>query len=177
MQARASLMIEHRLIERMLSVLRDALAKIEGKQKIRPWFVDQGVDFIEVYADRNHHGKEEEILFRDLMKKPLLAEDRQLMNELIEEHEVGRRAAKALAVANTRYRNGDHTALADIAGNFRIFTDLYPGHIEKEDKAFFPASRTYFSDEEDRAILEEFREFDRRMIHVKYKSVVAPLKA
>jgi len=177
MQARALLMIEHRLIERMLAVIGDALAKIESQHRLDPGFVDQVVDFIEVYADRNHHGKEEDILFRELKKKPLSAGDRRVMNELIEEHEVGRRTAKALADANTRYRTGDDTALTNIAEQFQIFTELYPGHIEKEDKSFFSAARTYFTEEEDRAMLEEFREFDRRMIHEKYKGVVDQLKA
>jgi hypothetical protein len=41
---------------------------------------------------------------------------------------------------------------------------------------FFPSSRNYFSDEEDQAMLEEFWEFDRKMIHEKYKSVVEGLE-
>ena len=63
MQSRAPLMIEHRLIERMLSVIRDDLPKIKSKHKVDPVFVDIAVDFIRVYADRTHHGKEEDILF------------------------------------------------------------------------------------------------------------------
>jgi hemerythrin-like domain-containing protein len=54
--------------------------------------------------------------------------------------------------------------------------DFYPKHIEKEDKVFFPASRAYFSDEEDQAMLAEFLEFDRKMIHEKYQSVVETLE-
>jgi hypothetical protein len=34
----------------------------------------------------------------------------------------------------------------------------------------------YFSHEEDQAILSEFREFDRKMIHEKYKLVVRHLE-
>jgi len=37
---------------------------------------------------------------------------------------------------------------------------------------FFPSSRAYFTDEEDQAMLAEFMEFDQKMIHEKYKSVV-----
>jgi hemerythrin-like domain-containing protein len=48
--------------------------------------------------------------------------------------------------------------------------------IEKEDKVFFPASRVYFSEEEDQAMLAEFWEFDRKMIHEKYQSVVETLE-
>jgi len=172
MQARGPLMIEHRLIERMLNVIKGASGKIEAKHEVDPVFVDIAVDFIRVYADRTHHGKEEDILFRELNKKGLKSEDNQIMQELIDEHVFGRQTTKALVEANTRYRNGDETALADITDNLKTLVDFYPRHIEKEDKIFFPRSRTYFTDEEDRAMLEEFWEFDRNMIHEKYKSMV-----
>jgi hemerythrin-like domain-containing protein len=172
MQARGPLMIEHRLIERMLSIIKGVLAKIESKHKVDPVFVDIAVDFIRVYADRTHHGKEEDILFRELNKKALKSEDNQIMKELIEEHVFGRRITKALVDANTRYRNGDESALGHIAANLKTLTEFYPKHIEKEDKIFFPSCRTYFTDEEDQAMLAEFWEFDRNMIHEKYKSLV-----
>lgn len=172
MQARGPLMIEHRLIERMLSVIKGVLDKIELKHKVDPVFVDTMVDFIRVYADRTHHGKEEDILFRELENKQLTEEDRKIMKELIEEHVFGRKTTKALVDANTRYRNGDENALADIAAHLKTLTEFYPKHIEKEDKVFFPSSRTYFTDEEDQAMLEEFWKFDRNMIHEKYKSLI-----
>jgi len=176
MQARGPLMIEHRLIERMLSVIKGVLVKIELKHKVDPVIVDIVVDFIKVYADRTHHGKEEDILFRELNKKVLTSEDSQIMKELIDEHMFGRQTTKALVEANTRYRNGDETALTDIAANLKTLTEFYPGHIEKEDKVFFPSSRNYFTDEEDQAMLAEFWAFDRNMIHEKYKSLVEDLK-
>ena len=172
MQARGPLMIEHRLIERMISVIKDVVTEIESKHEVDPVFVDTAVDFIRVYADQTHHGKEEDILFRDLKKKSLSTEDQRLMNELIEDHVFGRQTTKALVEANTRYRNGDETALAEIADNLKTLIDFYPKHIEKEDKVFFPASRNYFTDEEDQAMLSEFWDFDRKMIHEKYKSLV-----
>ena len=172
MQARAPLMIEHRLIERMLSVIKNALAEIETKHKVDPVFVDAAVDFIRVYADRTHHGKEEDILFRELNNKKLTSEDRQLMQELIDEHIFGRQTTKALVEANTRYRNGDETALAEISSNLKTLIEFYPRHIEKEDKLFFPSSRNYFTEKEDQAMLAEFWEFDRNMIHEKYKSLI-----
>ena len=176
MQARGPLMVEHRLIERMLSALKDALARIESSHRIDPVFVDTAVDFIRMYADRTHHGKEENILFRDLDKRALSTEDSRVMNELIEEHVLGRQITKALVDANRRYRDGDEMALADIADKLQTLAEFYPRHIEKEDKLFFPADRAYFTDSEDQAMLSEFWEFDRRMIHEKYESVVEELK-
>ena len=175
MQARGPLMIEHRLIERMLKAIQDILKRIEETRAIDPVLVDTVVDFIRTYADRTHHGKEEEILFVAMKEKPLSEEDRRFMNELIEEHVFGRRTTKALVEANTRYRNGDEMALSEIAEKLKTLIEFYPTHIEKEDKVFFPASRGYFTEKEDQAMLARFREFDGKMIHEKYENAVKEL--
>jgi hemerythrin-like domain-containing protein len=172
MQARGPLMIEHRLIERMLGVVYRALESVAVTHSIDPYFVDTAVDFVRVYADRTHHGKEEDILFRDLRKKHLSAQDQRVMNELIEEHIFGRTTTGTLVEANERYRRGDASALADVAACLKTLVAFYPNHIRKEDEVFFPASRLYFSEEEDRAMLAEFWEFDRKMIHEKYMTLV-----
>jgi hemerythrin-like domain-containing protein len=176
MYAYGMLMIEHRLIERMLIVIKDALSKIEFKHEIDPVFVDIAVDFIRVYADKTHHGKEEDILIRELKKKTLSPADEQVMNELIREHVLVRQTTTLISNANDRYRSGDDIALIVIANNLKTIIEFFPKHIEKEDKKFYPASRTYFTDEEDEAMLAEFGELDRKMVYEKYKAVVEKLE-
>jgi hemerythrin-like domain-containing protein len=177
MQSRGLLMIEHRLIERMISLMEQTLKKIKVTNEVDPLFIDTAVDFISLYADRTHHGKEENILFKDLGKKDLSEDDRKVMNELIEEHVFGRKTTRQLVDANSKYRNGDLSALTAIAKSLQTLADFYPKHIIKEDKVFFPASRKYFSGEEDDAMLQEFWEFDRKMIHEKYRAVVEVLES
>jgi hemerythrin-like domain-containing protein len=177
MQARGPLMIEHRLIQQMLNVIQRTLERVEHTHSIDPYFVDTAVDFIRMYADRTHHGKEEDILFRELRKKHLSDKDRQVMDELIEDHVFSRNTTKALVEANIRYRKGIEAALSEVSTHLKTLVGFYPVHIKKEDNVFFPASRAYFSDEEDQAMLAEFWEFDRKMIHEKYKAVVKESEA
>ena len=177
MQARGPLMVEHRLIERMIALIKNAVMQIQAHGKVDPQFVDTAIDFIRIYADRTHHGKEEDILFRNLDKRPLSADDRRIMTELIQEHVFGRQTTKALADANTRYRKGDAAAVTEIAEKLQTLAALYPKHIEKEDKVFFPASMAYFTKDEAQAMLRDFWEFDRKMIHEKYKAVVEGLES
>ena len=66
-----SLMIEHRVIERMLALLNQELSKILKEGKVDSPVIDVAIDFFTTYADRFHHGKEERILFRELKGKPL----------------------------------------------------------------------------------------------------------
>jgi hemerythrin-like domain-containing protein len=67
-------------------------------------------------------------------------------------------------------------ALTDIAAALSTLVEFYPKHIEKEDKVFFIASRAYVTDDQDQAMLVEFWEFDRKLIHEKYKAVVGGLE-
>ena len=84
------LMIEHRVIEKMIALIAMAVPVIEKAVPVDGGLIDTLVDCIRTYADRCHHGKEEEILFRDLGRKKLVEEHRQIMNELIEDHKWGR---------------------------------------------------------------------------------------
>ena len=176
MQSRGPLMIEHRLIERMITLIDQKLKLIETTNQVDPFFIDTVVDFIRIYADRTHHGKEEDILFRELSKKQMSDQDIQIMDELIDEHVLGRKTTKELVEANVKYRSGENSALTVIVSKLRKLVNFYPKHIEKEDKIFFPAYMKYLSDEEDRLMLKEFWEFDREMIHEKYKFVLQKLE-
>ena len=48
MQARGPLMIEHRLIEKMLKAIQRTLEYVKQTQAIDPFFVETAVDFISV---------------------------------------------------------------------------------------------------------------------------------
>ena len=166
------LMIEHRLIERMIRIMQVNLESINKEGKVDSAFVNTAVDFIRTYADRCHHGKEEDILFRDLTKKKMSDEHQRVMQELIEEHKMGRNNVKKLVEAKEKYIQGNKDALKDIVSNMEILVKFYPKHIEKEDKRFFIPCMDYFTDAEKDAMLNEMHEFDRNMIHEKYSKVV-----
>jgi hemerythrin-like domain-containing protein len=170
------LMIEHRLIERVIKVLPEMSKRMTERGEIEPNLIDTTVDFIRMYADRTHHGKEEEILFRDLSKRNLTEEDQRLMKALVDEHVYARQTVKELVAAKERYLKRDKGALATITDKLEGLFNLYPEHIRKEDRVFFPASMKYFSREEQEAMLKEMWVFDRGMIHEKYIMVAAILE-
>ena len=170
------LMWEHRLIEKMLSFFERATKKITEQNKVDPLFVDTAVDFIRTYADRTHHGKEEDILFRDLIKKPLSQEHARIMEELVEEHKYARSKVGMLVDAKQRYLKGENT-LREVVVLLNELANFYPKHIEKEDKHFFYPCMDYFTREEQDRMLTEFYEFDRNMIHEKYRKIVDQVEA
>lgn len=166
------LMTEHRLIERMVGLLQEELGKIDEGGKLDPVFIDDAVDFFRTYADRTHHGKEEYILFRDLAAKQLSDEHRKIMDELVREHVHARETVGGLLDAKDAYQRGDAAALEKVTGYLAELSRFYPEHIEKEDKRFFIPCMDYFSPQEQDDMLREFFEFDRDMIHEKYRKVV-----
>ena len=168
----APLMIEHRLIERMVDLLKKESAAIATGKKPDNAFIYAAVDFFQTYADRTHHGKEEDILFRELAKKQLTEEHKKIMDELKEEHARARMNVRGLLDAGRRYAGGAEGAAPKIRSYLDNLIELYPAHIEKEDRHFFIPVMEYFTAEEQEEMLREFYEFDGKMIHEKYKKVV-----
>ncbi len=168
-------MWEHRIIERMVPVLEEEIIRIKKTGKADPWFIVSAVDFFRTYADRTHHGKEEDILFRLLEAKMLDEAHAATMEELREEHGYARATVGRLLEGRDMWVRGDDGALDHINAALKALADLYPGHIEKEDKRFFYPAMTYLSDEEQDQMLESFHRFDRAMIHERYKGLVEEL--
>jgi len=168
----APLIAEHRLTERMIAVMRWRVADMESIGTADVDFIDAAVEFMRTYADRCHHGKEEDILFRELARKPLSAEHRRVLDELAAEHVFARTTTGRLVEARTRYAAGEASALAEIAACLHMFAEFYPKHIAKEEQGFFGPVMSYFTAAELGRMLAEENEFDRRFVQVMYGKAV-----
>ncbi|HOO70551.1 MAG TPA: hemerythrin domain-containing protein [Spirochaetota bacterium] len=175
MKPRGPLMIEHRLIEKMLIIANKELVNIKNNKTVDSIFIDTLVDFIRIYADRTHHGKEEDILFKELDNKKLNDKDKKGMQELIDEHIAARKIVKELVEAKTKYIEGDSKSINTIIDKLTFLINFYPVHIKKEDKVFFPDTEKYFSNEELDKMLNDFWDFDKKMIHEKYNKLYESL--
>ena len=178
MQPIGPLMHEHRLIERMLALMNHEAERIDKGENPDLLLLRSALDFIGTYADACHHGKEEQILFRELDKKALIPEQRRIMDELVQEHAHGRKLTATLdrAVSAFADRGGrpEAEAIRDAVAGLTAF---YPGHIEKEDKHFFHPVMEYFDHREMDDMLAEYREADERLLHEYYKERVAALES
>lgn len=170
------LMTEHRLIERMIRIMEALLLDIEAEEKVDPVQVEKSIHFIRAYADRCHHGKEEDILFRALDGKTISPELRRIADELVEDHKLGRKITMSLLEANERYKKGDKAALSAIADGFGSLVEFYPRHIEKEDKHFFIPIMDYFGQEEKEAMIRQGYESDSQLLHQEYVDFVGNIE-
>ena len=183
MQPIGPLMIEHRLIERLLTLMAREFKRIKDNTAVDrefafvdPVFIDTAVDFIRTYADRCHHGKEEDLLFKALAEKNLSPEHRKIVDELIQDHIWAREATAALVKAKEGYLLEAPGALNDLMEHMGKLVEFYPRHIEKEDQHFFIPCMTYFSEAEQADLLARMHEFDRQLIHEKYRGLVETME-
>jgi hemerythrin-like domain-containing protein len=163
------------MIEHMLALFAGEQRTITESGAVDYGFLDIAVDFFKTYVDKFHHGKEEDILFRELAAKPLSPEDRKILNELIDEHVRTRKTVEKLDSAR-RQQIDKKIAPAEIAKHMETLIKWYPVHIEKEDKRFFLSAMNYLSSEEQAAMLEKSREFDRSFTQHRFVGIITELE-
>lgn len=165
-------MIEHRLIERMIAVMARHRTMIDEGSDPDPFFLEIALDFLRSYADHSHHGKEEELLFKLLATKPMTPEMKDTMDRLIDDHERSRALITELNDLTARCKAGDRSVHMDISRIMGDIVRLYPDHIAREDRDFFPRAMQYLDAGEREEMVSAFKEFDRKLFHERYQKVV-----
>ncbi len=161
------LMKEHRLIERVVACLSRKAGAMEAAKTLDRVFIREVTGFFTFYADKGHHGKEEDILFRALAARPMTQEHKSLMQGLLQDHARGRELVASLSAA---------VQVKDAARVLRNLQELYDRHIAKEDKQFFVPSMAYFTKQEQDDMLVAFWEFDKNLLYEKYRIFVEHLE-
>ncbi len=167
---------EHKLILQAVDKIKSEINQMQANKTVNPALITTAVDFFRTYADRFHHGKEEGILFNELSHKNLSKADSKMMRELILEHAFARRTVTALESAKESYVSGKKEALENIFELMTALVKLYPEHIEKEDNRFFYPCMEYFSEQEQKDMLESFLEFNRDFTDKRYKQIIDQLR-
>ena len=88
---------EHRVIEQVLACLA-VLADRADAGRLDPGDARQAIDFLQVFADRCHHAKEENVLF-PRMEARGFSRERGPTGVMLHEHELGRQAIRAMLAA------------------------------------------------------------------------------
>ncbi len=130
------LMQEHRIIEKVLAALErcsDAAARGERIERAR---VREFVDFFKNFADRCHHGKEEDRLFAAMIEHGF-PRDQGPIAVMLEEHDMGRSHVGVLA----RIGEGSGELTEDERGQLCThalsYAELLKAHIRKEDQVLY----------------------------------------
>jgi hemerythrin-like domain-containing protein len=154
---------EHQAIMRMLRTLTQIAGRLEAGQRVDPQHLVQIVEFLQVFADRCHHGKEEDLLFARMQEAGIPKEGGPI-GVMLAEHTVGRGHVRALSEAVASYRAGDPAAAARIAEHARGYAALLTQHIAKEDHVLYPMADRVLAAEVQAALAEGFEAIERERV-------------
>jgi len=169
---------EHRIIEVVLDILDRVADTADSNNSINKQDALDIVDFIRNFADRCHHGKEEDHLFKALTEKGL-PEDSGPIGVMLYEHELGRTYVRGMADNIEKAVSGDKEALSNFTINARNYTTLLRNHIHKEDNILFPIASKILSPEDKGKILQKFEKVEKEHMgegtHGKYLKIAQAL--
>lgn len=117
---------EHLLIKRLLALIPLVIDYIENSAKVDKDLVLRCVDFIRTYADKYHHMKEEDILFK------YVDNNAEIIQIMFKDHDTGRNHIRQVV------EGAEHGNKAQIREHLLGYRDLLTQHIKKEDEILYP---------------------------------------
>lgn len=159
MFATEELVREHEAIKRMLAVIEAAEKKVAGGEGLPADFIPRVVDFIRNFADKCHHGKEEDNLFPAMEKRGIPREAGPI-GVMLMEHDQGRAYVKKMDEAGKRLAEGDKSALKDALDNALGYVELLNQHIDKEDNILYPMANRVLTEEDQNMLTARFEEVE-----------------
>jgi hemerythrin-like domain-containing protein len=155
MRATEILKDEHRIIEQALSCLEVIAGQAEANGSLDGDSARQILNFFQCFADRCHHGKEENHLFPMMEARGIVDPDGPTA-VMLAEHEEGRRHVRAMARKLQAAAAGQRMAVMQFAHHARGYANLMRQHILKEDQNLFPIADTALGVKEQQALLGSF---------------------
>lgn len=142
---------EHVLIKRVLALIPEVIEDLDTETEAGRQLILEAADFIRSYADKFHHAKEEDILFKYFDK------DLDIIQAMLQDHEAGRAHARAV-------REGvDKKDKRAIAWHLKGYGELLSEHIKKEDEILYPWLDRNLSTTQVGELFSKFMEADKKI--------------
>jgi hemerythrin-like domain-containing protein len=157
---------EHVLIKRWAALIPEVVRNIDLKAEAGRQVIREGIDFIRSYADRYHHAKEEDILFK------YFDESTDILKVMHEDHEQARSHVKSMLEAL------DKQDKATLAEHLNAYRDLLTEHIRKEDEILYPWMDNNLSMRQIGELFSKFDAVDQQIgfSPVKYEAFIKELE-
>jgi hemerythrin-like domain-containing protein len=174
MKAIQELRNEHEGIKRMLRILDAVAGRVEDGDRTVHKDVDSIMEFLSVFADKCHHGKEEDHLFPALEKAGVPREGGPI-GVMLAEHVQGRGFISDMKAGIEGGK--DVNKFASAAGGY---IDLLTRHIDKENNVLFPMAEGRIDEAEDARLMAAFEKLERERIgpgrHEEFHGLLKRLK-
>lgn len=154
---------EHEAILSMLEVAEEVGRRLEQHQTVSPETLAGLLEFFRLFADRCHHGKEEDLLFPLLEKKGLPRAGGPI-GVMLSEHEQGRALVQQMAATAEAYRQGAADAGSEWATAARRYAALLRDHIAKENNVLFLMAENLLTASEQQNLAAEFEKAEEEKL-------------
>lgn len=159
MNAIAEMSVEHRLIERVINSLPEAVAALNQGLRLKGQKLRGVAGFLRVYADHRHHQRKEGIFFPLLVRRGVPPEGCPI-GGLNNEHGKGCALVSALDEAIAGYeqrRAGSDAVLRQV---LQDLVTLYRKHLWMEDAMVFPMAEKLVIAADDQELKKQFVDLD-----------------
>jgi hemerythrin-like domain-containing protein len=161
----AELVAEHEAVLVALRILESVTAALGAGDPDAGGHLDEVLEFLQVFVDRCHHGKEEDVLFPELERRGIRRQGGPV-GVMLAEHEAGRGLVRAMLEDLAALRGGDAGAAARVEEGATEYRGLLVSHIAKENGVLFPMAERVVPDDVAAALVERFALIERERIGV-----------
>jgi hemerythrin-like domain-containing protein len=147
---------EHEAILYVLSILDQMLQSQKGEETLLHDYGEVAA-FLKTFADKCHHGKEENYLFQALLRKGIRNEGGPV-GAMLTEHDQGR---SFIAQMSHSLESKDIQGFRQAAAQYR---DLLRSHIEKENNVLFQLADRVIGEQEQDLLFDQFEQHEETVI-------------
>ncbi|NLK71829.1 MAG: hemerythrin [Clostridiales bacterium] len=160
---------EHDAILYVLQILNKMINADSFDAEILLNYYDDVVYFLKIFADKCHHGKEENILFKELINKGVPNEGGPV-GVMLQEHVQGRNYIAQME------QSLDIKNIEGFKNAAMLYSDLLRRHIEKENNVLFLMADKVINEQEQNFLFLQFEKHEENVIghgvHEKLHSMI-----
>ena len=150
---------EHKAILIALNVIEQMYKRVQNDKGIDYKDIEKMIEFLKIFADKCHHGKEEGFLFPALEEAGVKNQNGPI-GVMLDQHKLGRGFIKQMeeSISNIIINKN---AFVDAASSY---VTLLRNHIEKEDTFLFPLGDAKLSASKQQELLHNFEDLEKNVI-------------
>ena len=148
---------EHDAILYVLRILDKMMVTYNSTPEIRLRYYSEVVYFLKIFADKCHHGKEENYLFKELVNRGIPNEGGPV-GIMLQEHTQGR---DYIAQMSRGLDGKDISKFNSAAVQYR---NLLRQHIEKENNVLFMIADKVIDEQEQNILFEQFEQHEENIV-------------
>ncbi|WP_029067362.1 hemerythrin domain-containing protein [Lachnobacterium bovis] len=153
---------EHENIIQFTEVLKQLSVRLLEGKEIDTELLRECVDFGKNYSDKQHHGKEEKILFSVMIDKLGPVANKLIKNGMLVEHDLGRYHMTKLLKTIELYETDKSSEIKiQLICHATGYADLLKRHVDKENSVVYTFAERMLSEEDKELVNKETEMFEK----------------